>query len=368
MKLIAYYLPQFHQIPENDKWWGEGFTEWTNMKKAVKFFDGQHQPRIPLDGYYDLSRIETLRKQAEIANKYNVYGWCFYHYWFNGKLLLEKPMELLLSDKTININYCISWANENWTNGWVSSNSKILISHDNNDVSDWKNHFNYFLKFFKDERYIKIDGKPLLILYFPTILSKCNEMINLWRQMAKENGFDDLFILYQQARFHFDPKSDKSNFDGGIEFMPGFYDWANSKNKVGFSNFKVKLTTFLQNKLHIYLHRNKKIKELKKLDYDKTWNWYLNEYVPSDNNMYPGAFVDWDNTPRKGIRGSAFFNTSVEKFGNYFSSLVDKTKEIYKKDIMFIFAWNEWAEGGHLEADNFNGYGYLEKIKNKLDK
>ena len=172
MKIIPLYLPQFHRIPENDSWWGEGFTEWTNVKKAKQLFDGHYQPRIPLnDNYYDLTDVKTIKWQCKIAKQHGIYGFCFYHYWFNGKLLLEKPMKLFLDNPDINFNFCISWANHNWEDSWKASpgNEKILISHDFDDENDWIDHFNYLLPFFKDSRYIKEDNKPLMIIYIPNI-------------------------------------------------------------------------------------------------------------------------------------------------------------------------------------------------------
>ena len=188
MKILAYYLPQFHEIPENNEWWGKGFTEWTNVKKAKPLFDGHYMPRIPLnENYYDLTDISTQQWQVELARKYGIYGFCMYHYWFNGHMLLEKPINQYLEHKELDLPFCFSWANEYWTNGWVSSENKILMAHDNTDEQDWINHFNYFLPFFKDDRYIKVEGKPLLILYFPNILQRCNEMIICWRKLAIEN-------------------------------------------------------------------------------------------------------------------------------------------------------------------------------------
>ena len=149
MKIITFYLPQFHTIPENDEWWGEGFTEWVNMKKAQPLYEGHYQPRVPLNNnYYDLSDPETMRWQVSLANKYGVYGWCLYHYWFNGKLLLEKPVENLLRDKSLNIHYCLSWANEPWTNGWVAEKAKVLIAQRYGREKEWKEHFDYLLPFF----------------------------------------------------------------------------------------------------------------------------------------------------------------------------------------------------------------------------
>ena len=168
MKIIAFYLPQFHCFPENDAWWGTGFTEWNNVRSAQPLFKNHNQPRVPLDNnYYDLTETENLRWQAHLAQKYGVYGFCYYHYWFNGKLLMEKPMEQMLSDKEIQLPFCICWANENWTKAWAKRSKEVLIAQNYENKEDWKKHFEYLEKFFKDKRYIKCNGKPLLVICRP---------------------------------------------------------------------------------------------------------------------------------------------------------------------------------------------------------
>lgn len=367
MKILAYYLPQFHEIPENNKWWGKGFTEWTNVKKAKPLFEGHNIPRVPLnDNYYNLTKPETQKWQVELAKKYGVYGFCMYHYWFNGHMLLEKPINQYLENKDLNLPFCFSWANEYWTNGWVSSENKILMAHDNNDEQDWVDHFNYFLPFFKDDRYIKIDGRPLLILYFPNILQKCNEMIECWRKLAVENGFKGLEILYQKAMTHFDKSFDKSKFDGGIEFQPGYSLVKRSSSaKRLYSNLRFKMVNFLKLKFGISFKKRENVQE-KHISYDEIWQEILNT-KPDNPRMYPGAFVDWDNTPRKGTRGSLYDGVTPQKFQNYLSKQIRRARDVYHKDYLFFFAWNEWGESGYLEPDTKWEYGFLEAIRNALN-
>lgn len=365
MKVLAFYLPQFHRIPENDEWWGEGFTEWVNMKKAKSLYEGHYQPRVPLNNnYYDLSDVENIRWQAELAKKYGVYGFCVYHYWFHGKLLLEKPWELFLENKDIDLPFCLCWANEHWNNGWVSEENRILIAQEFDDKNDWKNHFDYYLKFFKDKRYIKEDGKPLLVIYYPNIIGCLNEMLDYWNKLAKENGFNGIKFIYQHPLFHYKKNADRSRFDYGIEFQPQFTQYK-MQSKLGLLSIKArtKLSMFLQNKFKIYIKL--KQKEVTRISYDKVWEETL-KLKPMDEKMIPGAFVDWDNTPRKGLRGSAFEGATPCKFKKYFRQQVIRTREVYKKDKIFLFAWNEWAEGGYLEPDQKNGYGYLEAIRDTL--
>lgn len=368
MKIIPMYLPQFHSIPENDAWWGEGFTEWTNMKKAKSLFAGHYQPRIPLNNnYYNLSNIETIKWQCNLAKEYGIYGFCFYHYWFNGHKLLEKPMELFLADKSIDFKFCISWANENWTNGWVSENNKILIGHNFDDENDWTAHFNYLLPFLKDPRYICEDGKPLFVIYVPHHIRKLPKMLALWNQMAINEGLKGLKFIYQNVRSHLDQKMDKSLFDYGIEFQPG-YTLSKSIMKPSHRKAMIwgpKISSFLQKFFGIHLGtllmRIKK-NNLSIVDYDEVWRKTL-ELHPDNDKMVPSAFIDWDNTPRRGEKGRVFIGASPEKFKTYFKQMVLNTRNIYKKDMLFVFAWNEWAEGGYLEPDQKFGYGYLSAIK-----
>ncbi len=366
MKILAYYLPQFHEVPENNEWWGKGFTEWTNVKKATPLFEGHNIPRVPLNNnYYDLTDPAVQKWQVELAKKYGIYGFCMYHYWFNGHMLLEKPINQYLEHKELDLPFCFSWANEYWTNGWVSAENKILIAHDNTDEQDWINHFNYFLPFFKDDRYIKIDGKPLLILYFPDILQKCNEMIDCWRKLARENGFPDLYILYQKAMTHFNDAVDKSHFDGGIEFQPGYSQVKNrSASRRKYEALRFKIVNALKLKLGISFKKSDNVRE-EHISYDKLWEDILNTR-PDNDHMYPGAFVDWDNTPRKGTRGSLYDGVTPEKFKNYLSKQIRNTKDNYHKDMLFMFAWNEWGESGYLEPDEKYQYAFLEAVRDAL--
>lgn len=367
MKILAYYLPQFHEIPENNEWWGKGFTEWTNVKKAAPLFPGHNMPRKPLNGnYYNLLEDDVKKWQVELARKYGIYGFCMYHYWFNGHMLLEKPVNQYLENKSLNLPFCLSWANEYWTNGWVSAENKILMAHDNTDEKDWVAHFQYFLPFFKDDRYIKIDGKPLLIIYFPDILQRYDEMIACWKKMAQENGFPGLEVLYQKAMTHFNKAVDKTCFDGGIEFQPGYYE---EKEKSGIhrqlETLRFRIVSAIKLKLGISFKKSENHKEVH-YSYDEAWEAILALH-PDNDKMYPGAFVDWDNTPRKGVRGSLYDEVSPKKFKTYLSAQIKNAREKYKKDYLFIFAWNEWAESGYLEPDEKNGYAYLEAVRDALN-
>ena len=372
MKIIPLYLPQFHTIPENDEWWGKGFTEWVNVREAKPLFEGHNQPRVPLNNnYYDLSDIETLKWQCRIAKEYGIYGFCMYHYWFNGHLLLEKPMEMLLAHPEIDIKYCISWANHDWTDAWKASNRqpKVLIAHNFDDEKDWVDHFNYLLPFFKDPRYMTENNKPLMVIYIPNIIRKLKKMLNVWSQMARDNGFDGLTFIYQSAASSFDNSWDHSLFDYGVEMNPGYVGLANRQKNSSFFPKLMKYSHEIKRFLHIRrsLLPQKKITEVSKADYDYTWQRIL-ELRPISNTpkMIPCAFTDWDNTPRHKERGNLFQGVSPDKFKSYFKQLIDNTKNFYDTDMIFVFAWNEWAEGGYLEPDEKNGFAFLEAIKECL--
>lgn len=370
MKIIAFYVPQYHVIPENDEWWGKGFTEWVNVKNGKPLFDGHYQPRIPLEkNYYDLSDPATLQWQADLANKYGVYGFCFYHYWFGGKLLLEKPMEMLLEHKEISINYCACWANEPWTNAWrAGEDVKVLMPQRYGNKDEWIKHFNYLLPFFKDDRYIKVDGKPILIIYRSEIIDPLEPMIECLNEEAKKNGFEGLTFISQHPSSLQQSESRKALFSYNIMFEPiNSYQYSSvaqshatlKKIKRKISNVLEKHTKFNLNNINPY--------GLQKLDYDETWELIIGA-ENFDEKSLPGGFVDWDNTPRRGNRGKVYHGASPEKFEHYMELLINKAKNEYKKDMIFITAWNEWGEGSYLEPDEKYAFGYLEAINNALKK
>lgn len=371
MKVIAFYLPQFHEIAENNEWWGEGFTDWVNVRNAVKFDEKQYQPRVPLNNnYYDLSDIEVMKWQAELAKKYGVYGFCMYHYWFNGHKLLEKPIEKYLQHTEIELPFCLCWANETWKNQWgKGANQKVLIEQTYGDEKEWREHFDYMLPFFKDSRYIKEKTKPLLVIYRPDLIDRLNEMLEQWDIWAKENGLTGICYAYQKAVstiFNYE-NGKAAKFDFQIEYQPiACYEWRRNPINMRLIEIKRKIFGILGQVFHTKKFLNVfYVKKLEKRNYDKDWECIIN-HIPESENAVPGAFVDWDNTPRKLKRGSFYENASPEKFAYYFNKLVERAKNVYHKNMIFIFAWNEWAEGGYLEPDEKNGYAYLEAVYQAL--
>lgn len=376
MKVIAFYLPQFHSIPENDEWWGKGFTEWVNVKKARPLFEGHEQPVVPLgNNYYDLLDVETIKWQVDLAKKYNIYGFCFYHYWFNGHMLLEKPMELFYKSEEINHPYCICWANEAWTNAWkCDGNTKTLIQQTYGKQKEWEEHFNYLLKFFKDKNYIIEDNKPLFIIYRPEIIPCLNEMLSYWNELAIKNGYAGINFGYQQIGFDLLSNKDDSMFAYNIEYQPAYarYDYRiNSQSKKSVFLFKVRQK---MREIFIYIDKcfntniNSKIAKqtLTLENYKDLCECIINRKATNEKSV-AGFFVGWDNTPRRGEKGSVCQDSSVQNFKYYFKKQVENVMENYENDKIFMFAWNEWAEGGYLEPDERNKYGYLEAIKSVLE-
>ena len=371
MKIIAFYLPQFHNIPENDEWWGDGFTEWVNVKKAKPLFEGHEQPRIPLNNnYYNLLDDDVKIWQANLAKKYGIYGFCYYHYWFDGKLLLEKPMEQMLVNSQIDIPFCICWANEPWTRAWVGE-TKTLIPQKYGNKKEWKEHFDYLLPFFKDKRYILDDGKPLVLIYRPEIIEVLNEMLDYWKSLAIEAGLPGLKFAYQSAGMDEIPKEKRndSRFDYDIEFQPAYAFTELNKNTLPLlRKLKKRVSDFVEKHTGktVRFFGSGKIAALNRVDYDMAWQTILNT-IPESDLCVPGAFVDWDNTPRHGDRGRVYVGKTPEKFTKYLTQQIVRAREVYHKDMIFMYAWNEWAEGGYLEPDEKNGYAYLEGIKKALD-
>ena len=375
MKIIAFYLPQFHNIPENDEWWGNGFTEWTNVKKAKPLYEGHMQPRVPLGGnYYNLLDDNVKIWQADLAKKYGVYGFCYYHYWFNGKMLLEKPMEQMLANKEVDIPFCICWANEPWTKAWVGDEKKMLIAQEYGQEEEWKQHFMYLLPFFKDERYITKDGKPLFVFYRPDIVPCMKEMIETWDKLAKENGLSGITFAFQSGDYDWNNSKEAKLFDYDIEFQPPYAShWLYSNDGKIISALKKcrrLLAGWAGKKFGIDLYRYgtaqyKKMTGQTVANYDSMWQKII-EAKPMRSNSIPGAFVKWDNTPRHGERGQINVGTP-EKFEYYLSKQIKHAREDYHEDMIFMYAWNEWAEGGYLEPDEDDKYGYLEAIKRALE-
>ena len=372
MKVIAFHLPQYHRIPENDSWWGEGFTEWENVKTARKYHEGQYQPRIPLDeNYYNLLDESALEWQCEIAKEYGIYGFCFYHYWFNGHMLLEKPVEKYRAlEKHKKVHYCICWANENWTKAWADKANEVLIQQKYGDKEEWAAHFQYFLPFFNDEMYIKENGKPLIVIYRPELIYNLKEMLESWQEMSILNGFPGLSICYQQYSYLVHHGSEEKLFSHNIEYQPAY---VLAQDRMKHMSWKEKMyhcaPDFLRKKYEKVKSNTTRVvhdeKQFQVFDYDTVWERILNS-EPSSPKSIPGAFIDFDNSPRRKDRGTYFRGVSIEKFKSYFTRQIKHARCDYGSDYLFFFAWNEWGESAYLEPDALRKYSALEAIKSAL--
>lgn len=376
MKTIAFYLPQYHTIPENDVWWGKDFTEWTNLKKSTALFDGHYQPRIPENrNYYNLLDDTVKQWQIDLAKKYGIYGFCFYHYWFKGgKKLLERPIEQFLENKSLKMPFCLCWANEPWTRAWDGKTKEVIMPQEYGTEQEWREHFQYLLPFLKDERYIYVDGKPLLVFYKPELIENLKAMIDIWKEMALTAGLPGLTFVVQGSNYNATQIFDNNLFDYGMMYEPGFTDMYISRatsnelqkkrRKECPALYRYKIKTFLKRRIYnaFGLSRSHVVD---RINYDLYWEAILSR--PANTRFIPGAFTDWDNSPRRGCKGRIFIGSTPEKFQKYFSRLVKKTRDEYHMDMIFITAWNEWTEGAYLEPDEKYGCRYLQAIHDALE-
>lgn len=354
-EVIALYLPQYHRIPENDLWWGEGFTEWTNVRKAQPLFENHFQPRVPMNkNYYDLSDPKTLMSQMELAKKYGIDGFCFYHYWFSGKRLLEKPLENMLEEKEIPIRFMLCWANEPWTRTWDgdTGSKQILISQDYGDKGEWEKHFNYLLHFFLRSEYIKKDGRPVIAIYRASDIKDREKMLIYWNELAKKNGFSKGLFIINTHRLHVD-KEVPLYGDGVFDFEPYISHKLSLKSEV--------------TSIHFGINYEKNGRKYRVYDYRKICERMIQRETFKGANHYLGFFVGWDNSPRVGERVKIIYdNNTPDAIEYYFHKQYEKSIEL-ENDYIFINAWNEWGEGAYLEPDEKYKLGYLEAIKKGKD-
>ncbi len=357
MKLISFYLPQFHEIPENNEWWGEGFTEWCNTKRAKPLFKGHYQPREPYqDNYYDLANPQVLVNQMKLAKKYGIGGFCFYHYWFGGKKLLEKPIEMLLDNKEADLPFCLAWANEPWTRTWdgVLGSKEVLMPQVYGGEAEWKEHFDYLLPFFQDDRYIRMEGKPVFIIYRAQNIPKCIAMMNYWDTLASKHNLPGLYYIQMNTAFGEDKYNKKFSASLDFEPMRTFGDINNTKAclwKTQVLMYKQLLKVPLINKLLLF-----------KIDYDSFYRTITNRKELPIKKTYYGVFSNWDNSPRKGRKGLIIKGGSPKKFEEYLKIQILRSLNA-GNEFLFINAWNEWGEGAYLEPDKKYGYAYLKAIR-----
>ncbi|WP_296742909.1 glycoside hydrolase family 99-like domain-containing protein [Mesorhizobium sp.] len=346
VRVVAFYLPQFHPIPENDEWWGEGFTEWTNVRPAQPQFVGHYQPHEPDElGYYDLRDAAVQRRQVELAKLYGMEGFCFYFYWFGGKRLLEKPLENWLADQSLDLPFCLCWANENWSRRWDGLDHEILIAQDHSSKDDIA-FIAEVAPYLRDPRYIRIDGKPLLLVYRPSLLPAAAETAQRWRHWCRENGIGEIFLAYTQSFESVPPE--QYGFDASVEFPPN--------------------RSAPPNVTHLVTPLND--------DFDSTvYDWSVfpersKNYVPRSYKLFRSVCPGWDNTARRKHGGGVFINNTPQLYRAWLENAIDDTTtniDEPSERLVFVNAWNEWAEGAHLEPDAANGFAYLQATRDALE-
>lgn len=346
-KVVAFYLPQYHQIKENDEWWGEGFTEWTNVKKAKPNFVGHNQPHVPENGrYYDLSNLDVQKEQARIATQYGISAFCYYMYWFNGRRVLEKPLDLRLNDRSINMDFCICWANENWTRTWDGKANDILLEQRHTNESD-RDFIKDAMKYLAHPNYLRIDGKLVLLVYRVDLMVDSPKTVDIWRSEVRAAGLGELYLCAVQFYGIDDPRD--WGFDAAVEFPP--HGWLVQENlpdyKIEITNSEFKGTIF---------------------DYKKTVDFALKKPLP-DYNWHRGAFPSWDNTARRQHTPHIFANSSPDEFQRWMLGILRQQVIMSKSasQMVFVNAWNEWGEGAHLEPDARDGHSYLQSVQSALN-
>jgi glycosyltransferase involved in cell wall biosynthesis len=345
VRLIAFYLPQFHSIPENDAWWGKGFTDWTNVRRGRACFRGHYQPHVPHSsiGYYDLTDESVLVRQAEMARRFGIYGFCFHYYWFGGKRLLEMPVERLLRTGRPDFPFCLCWANENWTRRWDGMESEVLIAQKHSPADD--EHFiREVLRAMRDRRYIQVNGRPLLIVYRPMLLPDPTATFSRWREVCRAEGVGEIFLAAPRMFGVSDPRP--LGLDAAIQFPP--HDCEGKplpKEEHG-------AAPDFQGYLYDYRQTRKDQQARRIRDY----------------RLFRGIIPSWDNTPRRQNRGTVFVNSSPQEYSSWLALLIRETRWQYEGEerLVFINAWNEWAEGCHLEPDERYGFAWLNATRRAL--
>lgn len=355
IKAIAFYLPQFHPIPENDKWWGKGFTEWTNVKKAKPLFPGHVQPVEPGElGYYDLRDPDVRIKQAKLAKEYGVKGFCYWHYWFgNGKTILERPINEVVETGEPDFPFCMGWANESWTGVWHGNPDHVLIEQTYPGTEDIINHFHYLLPKFEDSRYLKIDNKPFFLVYKPLSHPHIQKFTDLFNELAVKNGFKGIHFVATNIPPQWDLK--KHGFNAGVLSYHHRIKWKKKGIIEKFRNFFEKKISFLKDRPeHIYR-------------YKEALKYFVPDFHEKDK-YYPTIIPNWDNSPRAGKKAVIFTGSTPGLFEKHVNEAVKfALKNSEEHRIIMIKSWNEWAEGNYLEPDKKWGRTYLEVLKKVLN-
>ncbi|MEG2804455.1 glycoside hydrolase family 99-like domain-containing protein [Stenotrophomonas sp.] len=342
--LVAFYLPQFHPFAENDAWWGKGFTEWRNVTRALPQFEGHIQPRLPADlGFYDLRNPQVMRDQAQLASEYGIGAFCFYYYWFSGTTLMETPLRQWLADDRIQMPFCLCWANENWARRWDGRDEDILIGQQHSAEDDLA-FIAHVADYLRDRRALKVDGKPMLLVYRPHLLPDARATATRWRQWCRDNGIGEIHLAYVQGFERPDPR--EIGFDAAVEFPP------NMSNPRSLTAGQYLLNPDFEGDV-------------------RDWRELAAEIAARPlppYTLYPGVNPGWDNEARRSGRGRVYLHASPRGYGDWLSTTIHQRLAAVPTDqrLVFINAWNEWAEGAVLEPDARLGHAYLEATRNAL--
>jgi lipopolysaccharide biosynthesis protein len=351
-RLIAFYLPQYHPIKENDEWWGKGFTEWTNTAKAKPRFPGHYQPHVPADlGFYDLRVPETRAAQAEMAKAYGIEAFCYYHYWFgHGRELLERPFKEVVASGEPDFPFCLCWANDTWSGIWHGTPNKILIKQEYPGLEDERKHFDSLVDAFRDPRYLRVGGKPVLIIWRPYSFPDPAETALRWRAMAAEAGLGGLHLVGMFREGH--PAPEDIGYDASVySHNPPARTWGSWKNPVKMIYDRICIKLGVPT---VY-------------SFEKTIKYYVPDSLPP--TRYPTVVNGWDNSPRSGVNGLVLKNATPALFARALKKGFDLTRNAGTAPdgrLVFLKSWNEWAEGNHLEPDLRDGHSYLEAVRDTL--
>lgn len=348
LRSVAFYLPQFHPIPENDEWWGEGFTEWTNVRPAQPLFPGHYQPHVPGElGYYDLRDPRVREAQADLAGRYGIDAFCYYHYWFAGRRLLRQPFDEVLASGRPDLPFCLCWANEPWTRRWDGSSNDVLMDQRFSGDDD-RRHIDWLIEAFRDERYLRVEGKPLFLVYRAGILPDAAATARLWRERAARAGLPGLFLCRVEShRERGDPTV--LGFDAAVEFQPAVADLPR------FTLRKLTPRRVLR-RLGVTMPGT----SYTAVDYGALVEQMLGRRQP-DFLRFPCVMPQWDNTPRRPYDAFVLTGSTPELFGAWVAEVVGRLRQAPPEHrLLFVNAWNEWGEGCHLEPCQRWEHAYLE--------
>ena len=371
-RLICFYLPQFHPTPENDAWWGKGFTEWTNVTKARPHFRGHYQPHLPADlGFYDLRLPEAREAQADLARQYGIHAFCYYHYWFHGWRMLPRPFQEVLDSGRPDFPFCLCWANENWSRNWDGGNRELLMGQDYSPEDD-RRHIEWLLQAFEDSRYVQIDGRPVMLVYRATYLPEPRRMTDLWRDAARRRGFPDLYLCRVEALAadEGDPRS--LGFDAAVEFQPDF-SLLGSRLLKRRGRWGRAMADFFRRVPGLRRGRDLAREVIPSrpaqhvFRYSDVVEWMLAKAaVPY--RRFPGVTPSWDNTARRGRNALVLHRSTPELYEGWLAEVLRRHSDVRpEENLVFINGWNEWAEGNHLEPDLRFGRAYLEATRRALE-